>query len=152
MGLTVAAEPVSSPAAQALLTAYSDELDVRFPGVLDREVRAADDAGLAPPYGLFLVVRSTGRAVGCGGVRAIGPAVGEVKRMYVEPGARGLGAGRLLLAALEEGARGLGHRTMRLDTRAGLAEARRLYTAAGYHEVARYNDNRYAEHFYGKQI
>jgi hypothetical protein len=39
---------------------------------------------------------------------------------------------------------------LHLDTRDDLAEARQLYAAHGYREVAPFNDGRFADHWYGK--
>ena len=71
----------------------------------------------------------------------------EVKRMWVAPGARGMGLGRRLLAAIEERAAALGTATLRLDTNETLGPAIALYESAGYRPVPRYNDNPYATHF-----
>ena len=55
---------------------------------------APDD--LAPPHGTFLVAWLDDEPVGCGGVRAHDAGdVGEIKRMYVQPAARGAGASRV---------------------------------------------------------
>jgi 4-hydroxy-4-methyl-2-oxoglutarate aldolase len=42
--------------------------------------------------------------------------------------------------------------TLRLDTRADLTEARRLYTRHGYREVAPFNDGPYADHWFAKTL
>ncbi|MBK1841742.1 GNAT family N-acetyltransferase [Azospirillum sp. YIM B02556] len=54
----------------------------------------------------------------------------------VAPGARGLGIGRRLLAALEEAAAVHGCSGMRLEVRADNAAAIALYTTAGYRSFA----------------
>jgi len=54
---------------------------------------------------LFAVARTDdGTAIGCGAV-VLGPEYGEIKRMYVDPTARGQGWGKRLLAFLEERAK-----------------------------------------------
>jgi GNAT superfamily N-acetyltransferase len=75
-----------------------------------------------------------------GGVRRLdGDAgLGEVKRMYVVPEARGRGLGRRLLEEIEAAARELGYRRLRLDTS---GTVRRLYEAAGYVAIPSYNGN-----------
>ena len=45
-----------------------------------------------------------------------------------------------------------GTRTLRLETNKSLAEAIRLYRSAGYVEVAAFNDEPYAHHWFEKQI
>jgi hypothetical protein len=42
--------------------------------------------------------------------------------------------------------------TLRLDTNASLSEALRLYRTAGYREIARFNDNPYAQHWFEKLL
>ncbi|OSC55801.1 GNAT family N-acetyltransferase, partial [Streptomyces sp. BF-3] len=61
--------------------------------------------------------------------------------------------GGLLLAAVEEAARAYGVRLLRLDTRNDLVEARGLYAKHGYQEVpAFHRSNRYAEHWFAKEL
>ena len=146
--LRITPEPADGALAGALLERYYAELDARFPGGFSLERTVAAPAGeLTPPRGLFLVARLRGLAVGCGGVRALEADVAEIKRMWVDPAARGAGVGRGLLAALEVAAADLGAATVRLDTAASLSEALGLYRSAGYREIAPYNDNPYAAHW-----
>jgi ribosomal protein S18 acetylase RimI-like enzyme len=56
------------------------------------------------------------------------------------------------MGELEHLARGHGLSVLRLDTRHDLVEARRLYAALGYEEVAAFNDGRYAEHWLAKPL
>jgi len=42
------------------------------------------------------VARRDGQPVGCGAIRRIDQATGELKRMFVAPESRGLGIGKLL--------------------------------------------------------
>src|SRR3546814_16073313 len=55
-----------------------------------------------------------------------------------------------MLEALEAHAASMALHTLRLDTNRGLAEARALYQRNGYREVAPYNDNPYADHWFQK--
>ena len=88
--------------------------------------------------GAWLVAYLDGRAVGCAGLRTLQPGVGEIKRMFVAAPARGQGIGRLLLRELEARALAAGHERVRLLTTPVLAEARALYAAEGYAEIARH--------------
>jgi GNAT superfamily N-acetyltransferase len=144
---------VTGEAAQALLTSYYRDLDSRFPGGFDvgRSTAAPLDE-LSPPVGTFLVAFLHERSVGCGGIRRLTDEVAEIKRMYVDPTARGRGVARNLLAALEAEARVLGCRLARLDTHASLAEAIGLYRGCGYTEIPAYNDNLYAGHWFEKDL
>jgi len=61
----------------------------------------APPADLASPNGVLLLISLDGEPVAIGGVRDLAGTVAEVKSMYVAPGARGQGIGRLLLGRLE---------------------------------------------------
>ncbi|MDW8260310.1 MAG: GNAT family N-acetyltransferase [Gammaproteobacteria bacterium] len=82
----------------------------------------------------FFVARRDGVAIGCGALVNVAPGVGEIKRMYVAPQARGLGVGRRLLERLERHARLLGLREVKLETGNAQPEALGLYRSAGYVE------------------
>ena len=101
---------------------------------------------LAPPRGAWLVgwrgdPEGRQEAVCCGGVRLLSPGIAEIKRMYVDPSARGHGLARRLLAALEAAAVDLGATAARLDTGRDMAPAVGLYRATGYVEIDDYNGN-----------
>ena len=146
--------PAASVEARVLVALYLAEIAVLFPGGFDPAVSvSADPEELSPPHGVFLVVRGDDdNAIGCGGVKLLDPATAEVKRMWLDPSARGQGAGRALLEALEEAARGLGATKACLDTNALLESALGLYRKAGWQEVAAYNNNAYATHWFSKQL
>lgn len=138
---------------RACIEAYLAELAVRFEGGFDpsRSV-SADPDELVPPAGVFLVANLADAAVGCGGLKVLTPRVGELKRMWVAPSARGLGVARRMIAALEAQATAMGLDTLRLDTNRTLVEARALYLDAGYVEIPAYNDNPYADHWFEKRL
>jgi DNA invertase Pin-like site-specific DNA recombinase len=77
---------------------------------------------------------------------------GIVKRMWTAPEARGQGVARRVLHELEALARNAGIETLRLDTNRVLVEAQAMYRRAGYREIARYNDNPYAHHWFEKNL
>jgi DNA-binding MarR family transcriptional regulator/GNAT superfamily N-acetyltransferase len=141
------------PAARTCLDAYFDELADRFDGGFDPEysISAADEE-MTPPAGLFLVATLHGDPVGCVGLKLHGRRPAEIKRMWVAPTARGLGLGRRLLAEIEWQAAEHGVRTLRLETNQSLFEAIGLYRAAGYREVAPFNDEPYAHHWFEKRL
>jgi len=146
--------PVEGPEARDCIRAYLEELNALFPGGFDpeRSVSAAPTE-LAPPHGVFLLVRVDAEVAGCGGVKTLSDeGIGEIKRMWIASRWRGRGLGRLLLAALEDAAARLGHETIRLDTSAHLREAIALYQSAGYREIADYNQNAYAAHWFEKDL
>jgi GNAT superfamily N-acetyltransferase len=106
---------------------------------------------MAPPDGVFVVVYEDGEAVAGGGVRRLGEDVGEIKRMFVAPRARGRGYGRRVLEELEAAAVELGYRRLRLDTAQSLTTAMALYRSAGYRDIPDYNGNRYAS-YWGEKV
>jgi DNA-binding MarR family transcriptional regulator/GNAT superfamily N-acetyltransferase len=145
-------EPDSAPA-RSCLQRYYAELSQRFGGGFDAtDGGAAGDEMLAPPNGLFLVAMLRSEPVGCAGLIVHHDATAEIKRLWVASSTRGLGLGRRLLTALEERAVARGIGTVRLDTNQALDEAINLYRTAGYHEIAPYNDNPYAHHWFEKDL
>jgi GNAT superfamily N-acetyltransferase len=107
---------------------------------------------LRPPHGAWLVGWRGDEAVACGGVRLLSPAVAEVKRMYVDPSARGVGLARRLVARLEAEAVALGATVARLDTGRDMAAAVALYRSSGYRDVADYNGNPDAGWWFEKDL
>jgi ribosomal protein S18 acetylase RimI-like enzyme len=135
------------PVVQGLLAEWDDELGFAPKG--GSPVEATD---FAVPDGVFLVASVGEAAVGCGGVRRLGPTAGEVKRLFVRRAARRSDAGRSLLAALEERAVGLGLDELRLDTASDEPAALALFRSAGYEPVADYNGNPHARHWFAKRL
>ncbi len=70
-----------------------------------------------------------------------GRAIGEVKRLYVQPAHRGDGWGRRLAEALIADARAIGYRELKLDTLDWMTDARKLYARLGFRECAAYYVN-----------
>jgi len=99
----------------------------------------------APPRGRLLLAGAPGDAFGCIALRPLddgpdGP-VGEVKRLYVQPRARGQGwGGRLAREAIAE-AKAAGYVELKLDTLERMTEARRLYESLGFVRCAPYYHN-----------
>ncbi|HZX77990.1 helix-turn-helix domain-containing GNAT family N-acetyltransferase [Lysobacter sp.] len=146
------ADPTSADA-RACIDAYLRELDERFESGFDASVGpSADPQELVPPSGVLLLARLDDAALACGALKVIGPGIGEIKRMWVSPDARGLGIAQRLLDALEAHAHQMHLTTLRLDTNRTLVEARALYARNGYREIARYNDNPYADHWFEKRL
>jgi DNA-binding MarR family transcriptional regulator/GNAT superfamily N-acetyltransferase len=139
--------------ARACLRAYFGELDRRSGGGFDPAAGvSAAPHELRPPAGVFLVAYLREEPVGCGGVKFHPGEPCHIKRMWVAESARGLGVGRRLLVALEDRARVAGVRVARLDTHGLLTEAIAMYRSAGYAEVARFNDEAFADHWFEKRL
>lgn len=135
-----------------LAQAMREEIAALYGGLeLDGDdMPKAGPAELSPPAGAFLVGYLGERPVCCGGVKRLDAEACEIKRMYVLPDVRGLGIGRVLLAALEARARELGYVVARLDTGPRQPGARRMYVDAGYREVDNFNGNPAAS-FWGEK-
>ncbi|MGW2747563.1 GNAT family N-acetyltransferase [Streptomyces sp. NPDC001450] len=141
----------ASAVARACLEAYAADIDARFPEGFDSAalVRPEEVTGDA---GAFLVAYEEERPVGCGALRRLEPGVGEIRHVWVHPEARRLGLARRLLDGLEREARARGLDVVRLDTHAVLTEAQAMYRACGYTEIACYDDNVYASHWFEKRL
>ncbi|MGY0071603.1 GNAT family N-acetyltransferase [Streptomyces sp. QTS137] len=141
------------PDADHCLRSYFAELQERFEAGFDPARSLLPDATeLSPPQGLFLIARLHGEPVGCAGLKLPSGAPAEVKRMWVAPHARGLGLGRRLLTELEEKASQHGHNVLRLDTNRALDAAIGLYRSCGFQEIAAFNNEPYAQHWFEKHI
>jgi GNAT superfamily N-acetyltransferase len=145
-------------AASQILRLYINDVASRYYGrqatddEIDAALREDPSIDLAPPSGAFLVASQRGVVLGCAGMRFLPERVGEVKRLFVAPAARGRGLGARLMGELETIARGHAVSVLRLDTRHDLVESRRLYATLGYVEVPAFNDGRYAEHWLAKSL
>ncbi|SFI65821.1 bifunctional helix-turn-helix transcriptional regulator/GNAT family N-acetyltransferase [Albimonas pacifica] len=144
-------DPASDPARDCL-ERYYDELARRFPKgfevSLSRDPQAAE---MRPPRGAFLLATLDGLPLACAGLKG-GEAFAEVKRVWVAPAARGLGLASRLMEAVETEARRLGIACLRLDTNRALPEAASLYRRLGWSEIARFNEDPYAELFFEKRL
>jgi GNAT superfamily N-acetyltransferase len=114
-------------------------LDLGFQG-FERELDTLPGA-YTPPAGRLVVALVDGAPAGCGALRPLGPAVAELKRMWVRPALRGLGLGRSIAGALLQAADGCGYRAVRLDTLESMKEARALYASMGFREIPAYYEN-----------
>jgi DNA-binding MarR family transcriptional regulator/predicted N-acetyltransferase YhbS len=145
--VSIAPEDQSSADARWCLDHYFAELAERFEEPFDPR-RTLPTGELD----VFLVARLSGQPAACGALKTLHPGVGELMRMWVDRPHRGLGIATRLLAALEDCARARGHHAVRLYTNRALAEAQAMYRAHGYVEIARYNDDPYANHFFEKRL
>ncbi len=129
------------PAAQACLQAYFDLLVAQIDGMRHDHLPLPDPHAdrYRPPNGAFLIAWSDDLAIGCVSLRTLVPGLGEVKRLWVAPDARGQGLARRLMLAVEEQARKLGMTQLKLDTNAGLTDAIALYQKTGWSPTQAYS-------------
>ncbi len=149
----VRVEDPRSPAAEFCIGSYFREIDSRFDTGFDPgRSRVTSPEQLTEPAGLLLVAWLRDDPVGCGALRLHADAPAEIKHLWVADAARRLGVGRRIVAELERHAAQRGARTVRLDTNKALTEAHALYRSSGYREVAPFNDEAYAHHWFEKSI
>jgi DNA-binding MarR family transcriptional regulator/GNAT superfamily N-acetyltransferase len=139
--------------ARYCLAEYVAELNLRSERGFDASVGAtALPHEVRPPAGRFFVAYLRGEPIGCGAVKHHRGAATEIKRMWIAPKVRGLGLGRRLLDHLESCALASGARIARIETSAVLTEALALYRSTGWVEVAPFNEEPFADHWFEKVL
>jgi len=127
--------------ARELFTEYGEGLPIE-----DRTFQDFDGevAGLetmyTPPCGVLVLAQADGALGGCVALRHLEPGICEMKRLYVRPGVRKSGLGRILAVRIVEEARRLGYQRMRLDTLRTMTAAQALYETMGFRRIEPYND------------
>jgi len=104
----------------------------------------------APPRGALLVASRPGEPpVAMIALRPLHTAclaeersakAGEMKRLFVQPSARGQGLARTLILRLLDEARAIGYQEIRLDTLPMMGDAQAIYGALGFIDIAPYYD------------
>ena len=95
----------------------------------------------APPTGAFLLAEEKGVYIGCVGVRQFSDGIGEIKRLYAIPAARGHGVGRLLAQGIVAAAKQIMYTRLFLDTLPSMKEAQSLYVSLGFKPTVVYRFN-----------
>ena len=106
----------------------------------DEELRHLEGK-YGPPRGALILALEGGEAAGCIALKEMDETRCELKRLYVRPAFRGRGLGRTLTDMIIERARAAGYKEMLLDTLPFLQSAQRIYRAAGFREIEKYNDS-----------
>jgi DNA-binding MarR family transcriptional regulator/GNAT superfamily N-acetyltransferase len=151
--LDLRVEAPDSADARWCIREYFKELAQRFDAGFDpAKSNSARNEEMTPPAGWFVVARLDGRPVGCGALKRKGRTIGEIKRMWTAPAARGHGVARRVLRYLEATARTNGLKTLRLETNRTLKEAQALYRREGFEETAPFNEEPYAHHWFAKRL
>jgi GNAT superfamily N-acetyltransferase len=127
--------------ARRLIEDYAASLnvDLCFQNFAHELEHLAEEYG--PPAGAFLLAVDGGTNVGCVGLRRLPQGVGEMKRLYTVPAARGRGVGRLLAEGIVHEARRLGYPALVLDTLPFMKEAQSLYASLGFRPTSAYRFN-----------
>jgi putative acetyltransferase len=94
-----------------------------------------DLSTLEKPSVSFFVARNASAIVGCAALVEAGDGTAEIKRMFVDPTARGLKVASGLMDELERRASSRGLEAIRLETGIYQPEAIRLYRKYGYIEI-----------------
>jgi GNAT superfamily N-acetyltransferase len=146
--LKEAASALDFDLARTLFEEYATSLgiDLCFQGFADELTHLETMYG--SQGGCLLLAYEGAEPAGCVALRGKGDGVCEMKRLYVRPGFRGTGVGKLLAEEIILRARKLGHRRMVLDTLETMKAARALYAALGFREVGAYYDNPLADVHY----
>ena len=91
-----------------------------------------------PPYGQLLIAVYEGEICGLGSLKNINPEIGEIKRMFVDPTYRRIGAGRAILKGLLVEAKKVGYQKVWLDSPKFMETAHSLYRSFGFHDIEAY--------------
>jgi GNAT superfamily N-acetyltransferase len=125
---------ILSPTARTLIESLNAELSATYPEQGACHFRLDADE-VAEGRGAFMVATRLQKPIGCGAVRRIEPAMGELKRMYVAREERGRGVGHAILAALESEARKLHISRLVLETGIRQLQAIALYQRYGFSRI-----------------
>ncbi len=91
-----------------------------------------------PPYGQLILAIYQGKICGVGSLKSINSEIGEIKRMFVDPTIRRIGAGRAILEGLLTEAKKVGYKKVRLDSPKFLEAAHSLYRSFGFRDIEAY--------------
>jgi putative acetyltransferase len=124
-------EDVSS--AVALVRDVLTEFGLEFGTGSEKDAQLA---GLPASYrdfgGEFFVAIDAGNIIGTAGIFPLEPGVFELRKMYLHPSARGLGAGQELFDACLDFCRGQNAKSIVLDTRDDMRAAIAFYERRGF--------------------
>ena len=142
--IRLATSPQDIEHARELMRNYArwTEIDLCFQN-FEEELAALPGKYSAPEGGLWLAeIDGATSPVGVVAVRALTDSACELKRLWVEPGAKGTGIGRDLTRTAIEFARDAGYAEMKLDTlKNRMPAAIALYRSLGFVDAEPYTHN-----------
>jgi len=100
-----------------------------------------------PPHGRLLLAFNDKQVCGIGCLKSINEETGEIKRMYVDPSFRKIGAGRAILHSLLSAAKESGYKKVRLDSPKFMEAAHSLYRSFGFKDISAYPEVEIPEAF-----
>ena len=137
--MLIRVDDLTGPEIRALLEEHLRNMYELSP---PESVHALDLAALRRPEITFWTAWSEGALVGCGALKELDPAHGEVKSMRTASAHRRRGVGRAMLEHIIAQARGRSYRRLSLETgsMAAFLPARRLYESFGFTYCAPFAD------------
>ncbi len=137
----------TEPAIRALIEALDEYRKSLYP--LEFTHHVSPEKLKSPPI-VFLAAYEDDQLLGCGGIDFTDPDYAEIRKMYVEPAARGKGVADLLLNALEQQARQRQYHLICLETGKFQEAAMGLYQKHGYQPskaFGSYHENPYSRYY-----
>jgi ribosomal protein S18 acetylase RimI-like enzyme len=104
-------------------------------------------AKFLPPDGRLMLAVIDNNVCGIGCLKTINEETGEIKRMYVDPSFRRVGAGRAILQSLLNAAIEAGYKKVRLDSPKFMDAAHSLYRSFGFKDIQAYPEVEIPEEF-----
>ena len=136
-----AQSPREVAAVKALFSDYLAFVEDFLGASLDFQGTQAEFADFPAIYDALFLAELGGRPVGACGLKPFTPSVGELKRLWVAPSARGHRIGHRLTEAAIQAARREGYKKLLLDTNPGLTHANRIYESLGFKDIPPYYSN-----------
>jgi ribosomal protein S18 acetylase RimI-like enzyme len=121
-----------------------------LPTVLQQELGDLDAAYAQP--GTAWIAASGDATAGCVGIQLRGPAIAEVKRLYVRPAYRRHGVARLLMEAVHDHAVKLGLEKLVLDVMPARLSVIDWYRRLGYRDIEPYTQEPVPMVFLGRTV
>lgn len=141
MPIRLATSPAEIAAVKALFLDYLRFIENYLGQSLSFQGTDREFANFPQTYDALWLACLDGRDVGAVGLKPFKNGTAELKRLWVDPSARGHGFGDALCRACIEGARKHGYTRLLLDTDHGLTHANGVYERLGFKDVDRYYDN-----------